>query len=308
MNIAIRLLVKICYQSRLLKMKIIRTIKEMQQEIQVNKEMKIGYVPTMGFIHEGHLSLVEEAKKENDLVVMSIFVNPLQFGPNEDFDRYPRNEEQDQQVAEETGVDILFLPDVKEMYPANFAISMQITSEQVNVLCGRSRPGHFDGVITVLTKLFNIVQPDNAYFGLKDAQQFAVVDTLINHLNFPINLVGLPTIREEDGLAKSSRNVYLSDTERKEALALSKALKHAQQLIVDGINNPVTIISEVKKCIMESTSGKIDYVEVLNFPNLSECTTINGQIIIALAVHFERARLIDNFILNEDGSLVNRIN
>lgn len=289
-------------------MKIIKTIAEMKDYIQLNKEKKIGFVPTMGFLHEGHLSLVKQAKIETEIVVMSIFVNPLQFGPNEDFDSYPRNVEQDQQIAEASGVDVIFLPTVEDMYPAGFAIEMKIVSEKVNVLCGRSRVGHFDGVITVLTKIFNVVQPQHVYFGLKDAQQFSVVDTLISNLNFPIKLVGLPTIRETDGLAKSSRNVYLSDEERKEALALSTALKHAQQLIVDGINNPVTIINEVKRCIIESTTGKIDYIEMLHFPELTECTTINGKLIIALAVNFERARLIDNYILNEDGSLVDRLN
>src|SRR5690625_2644043 len=205
-------------------MKIIRTINEMKTQLNKVKDKSVGFVPTMGYLHEGHLSLVKEAREENDIVVMSIFVNPLQFGPNEDFERYPRDEERDARVAEEAGVDLLFIPDVEEMYPETMGIKMTI-DKGTNVLCGRSRPGHFDGVITVLTKLFHLVQPTNAYFGLKDAQQFAVVNTLINELNFPITLVGLPTVREANGLAKSSRNVYLSSKEREEATSLYKSLK-----------------------------------------------------------------------------------
>ena len=286
-------------------MKIIRSVQTMMKEV-ANVNKKIGFVPTMGFLHEGHLSLVKEAKQENDIVVMSIFVNPLQFGPNEDFEQYPRDEQQDAEVAEQHGVDILFLPTVEDMYPKKMGIKMTI-NQGTDVLCGRSRPGHFDGVITVLTKLFHIVQPDNAYFGLKDAQQFAVVNTLVKQLDFPVQLVGLPTVREGDGLAKSSRNVYLSEIERKEATSLYSGLKLGQKLIVDGIKNPATIITEVKKFISNNTSGKIDYIELLSFPNLKSITTINQQVILAVAVKFSNARLIDNIILNEEGSFIDRI-
>src|SRR5690625_201396 len=195
-------------------MEIIRSIQIMQKISRKHRYQNIGFVPTMGYLHEGHLSLVRQAKEENDILIMSIFVNPLQFGPNEDFDRYPRDEVRDIELAKKVGVDYLFLPDVDEMYPNELAIEMKI-KDRVDVLCGASRPGHFDGVITVLTKLFHIVQPTHAYFGLKDAQQIAVVDTLINDLNFPITLIGVKTKREKDGLALSSRNVYLSDMERK---------------------------------------------------------------------------------------------
>lgn len=280
----------------------------MQAEVEKLAGKKTGFVPTMGFLHEGHLSLVKQAREDMDIVVMSIFVNPLQFGPNEDFDKYPRNEMADKGQAKQAGVDILFLPEVEEMYPNNAAIKMNIRSPKVDILCGAARPGHFDGVITVLSKLFNIVQPTAVYMGLKDAQQFSVVDTLITDLNFPVQLVGLHTVREADGLAKSSRNVYLSATERNEALSLYKALRRAQQLILDGTRNPVTIINVVKKCIIDGSSGKIDYCDMRSFPDLSEMDTINGQVIIAIAVQFKHARLIDNFILQADGSLVDRIN
>lgn len=290
-------------------MEVITTVNGLETRIKELKGKTIGFVPTMGFLHEGHLSLVKAAKQENAVVIMSIFVNPLQFGPNEDFEAYPRDEVRDSKIAKETGVNILFIPNAKEIYPNDFAINMHVESEQVNVLCGRSRIGHFDGVITVLTKLFNLVQPTNVYFGLKDAQQFAIVNTLIMSLNFPINLVGLPTVRESDGLAKSSRNVYLSETERESAVSLSKALKRGQQLLVDGINNHAIIINEVRNHILNNTSGTIDYIEFLHYPTLSEITNkVNGQFILAAAVHFEKARLIDNIILESNGAVIDRIN
>jgi len=287
-------------------LKIIRSVQTMMDEIKMLKDKTIGFVPTMGYLHDGHLSLAKEARKENDIVAMSIFVNPLQFGPNEDFERYPRNEEEDRRRAEKIGVDYLFIPKVEEMYPEKMGINMSI-HQGTDVLCGKSRPGHLDGVITVLTKLFHIIQPTKAYFGLKDAQQFAVVNTLVSELNFPIKLVGLPTVREEDGLAKSSRNVYLSDNERKEAAVLYEALTFGQKLIVDGIKNPVTIIKEVKNFIAKKTSGKIDYIELLSYPDLSEIRAIESRVILALAVHFNQARLIDNIILEADGTHVSKI-
>lgn len=287
-------------------MKIIRTIEEMKQQLLPVKTKTIGFVPTMGYLHEGHLSLVDAAKGENDIVVMSIFVNPLQFGPNEDFDRYPRDEKRDAQVAEERGVDILFIPDVKEMYPEKMGIQMSI-HKGTDVLCGKSRPGHFDGVITVLTKLFHIVEPTKAYFGLKDAQQFAVVNTLVNELNFPLKLVGLPTVREEDGLAKSSRNVNLSPEERKEAISLYASLKVGQKIIVDGIKNTDTIIKEVKNFLQNRTTGTIDYVELLSFPTLEKINHVNETVILAVAVQYEKARLIDNIILDRNGQQIDRI-
>ncbi len=287
-------------------MKIIRTINEMTNKIKELSHETIGFVATMGFLHEGHLSLVRKAKEENDLVVMSIFVNPLQFGPNEDFEEYPRNEEQDTDIAEKAGIDVLFMPTVKEMYPEELAIKMTI-EKGTDVLCGRSRPGHFDGVGTVLTKLFHIIEPNYAYFGLKDAQQFAIVHNLVRQLNFPLQVVGLPTIREADGLAKSSRNVNLSDRERAEAKQLYKSLQYAQKLLVDGIKNPDIIKAEVQKMLQKETNGIIDYIEILSFPNLGQISTIKEQIIIAVAVQFEQARLIDNILLQADGTKIDRL-
>lgn len=289
-------------------MKVIRTTEKMKAQVDSLKKQNktIGFVPTMGYLHDGHLSLVKEARKENDIVIMSIFVNPLQFGPNEDFDRYPRNEEQDCQLAKESGVDIIFMPTVDEIYPEEMAIQMTVT-KGTDVLCGRTRPGHFDGVVTVLTKLFHLIQPTSAYFGLKDAQQFAVVKNLVTQFNFPISLVGLPTVREEDGLAKSSRNVYLTDSERKEASILHKSLTYAQKLIVDGFDNPATISMKVKKYIETNSSGRIDYVDLLSYPNLNTIDKLTDQMIIAVAVQFDKARLIDNMIVTKDGKQVNRI-
>lgn len=289
-------------------MEIIRSIKEMQRKTTDLKYQRrqIGFVPTMGFFHEGHTNLMEKAKEDNDIVVTSIFINPLQFGPSEDYEQYPRDEEQDTIRAEQAGVDILFIPDVQEMYPNKMLISMAI-EERVNVLCGRSRPGHFEGVITVLTKLFHITQPTKVYFGMKDAQQIAVVSALINDLNFPVELVGLPTIREQDGLAKSSRNVYLSNEEREEANWVYKALVHGKRLAVDGELNPDIIMKEVRGIITEETTGMIDYVEILSYPELQPVKIIDQQVILAVAVHFKGARLIDNLLLANDGQVINRL-
>lgn len=261
------------------------------------KGRKIGFVPTMGFLHEGHLTLAEQARKENDIVVMSIFVNPLQFGPNEDFESYPRNPERDSELAESAGVDVLFLPEAEEMYSGS-SFTMHVT-ERTDVLCGRKREGHFDGVVTVVSKLFNIVGPDKAYFGLKDAQQVAVIEGLVRDLNFPVTIVRVPTVRETDGLAKSSRNVYLSEEERAEAPVLYSSLKDAETLIAEGESDPETIISHIKNRIREETNGVVDYIEIYSFPELREITRLQGEVIIALAVKFQKARLIDNIIITK---------
>lgn len=287
-------------------MKVIRSISDLQNERANLKNQTIGFVPTMGFFHEGHLSLMETAREETDFVVASIFVNPLQFGPHEDFEQYPRDEERDLKLAKENGVDLLFLPTVSEMYPNEASITMQVV-RRTDVLCGRSRPGHFDGVVTVLTKLFNIIQPDQVYFGMKDAQQVAVVHGLITDLNFPIKLVGLPTIREENGLAKSSRNVHLSEEEILQAQWLNRALTRGLQLVVDGEKDPNAIINKVIQTIEQHTDGRIDYVELLSYPALQEITTINEQVILAVAVHFKHARLIDNLIFDQHGQMIERL-
>ncbi|MFP7230523.1 pantoate--beta-alanine ligase [Bacillus subtilis] len=255
----------------------------------------IGFVPTMGFLHEGHLTLADKARQENDAVVMSIFVNPAQFGPNEDFEAYPRDIERDATLAEKAGVDILFTPDARDMYPEkNVTIHVE---RRTDVLCGRSREGHFDGVAIVLTKLFNLVQPTRAYFGLKDAQQVAVVDGLISDFFMDIELVAVDTVREEDGLAKSSRNVYLTAEERKEAPKLYQALQSSAELVRAGERDPEAVINAAKE-IIETTSGTIDYVELYSYPQLEPVTIIEGKMILAVAVAFSKARLIDNIIID----------
>ncbi|WP_273852290.1 pantoate--beta-alanine ligase [Guptibacillus spartinae] len=275
-------------------MKIVTTIKEMQtyskQTLKSGKT--IGFVPTMGYLHEGHMSLVEEAVKRNDCVIMSIFVNPLQFGPDEDFDRYPRDLKHDEELAKQAGVDVLFYPNVEEMYPKERTTKLTVQA-RVDTLCGESRPGHFDGVATVVMKLLQIVLPDRAYFGMKDAQQVAVIKGLVEDFNVPVEIVACPIIREEDGLAKSSRNVYLTPTERKEAIQLSRSLDEATKAIELGETNPATI-KDLILSLLSQTSGIVDYVEVLSYPDLETIEVMKGNIIIAVAVQFSAARLIDN--------------
>lgn len=281
-------------------MKIVTSIKEMQETIitEKRKGQRIGLVPTMGFLHEGHLGLVRQAVKENDLVVMSIFVNPLQFGPNEDYEQYPRDFKKDKKAAEEAGINILFYPSANEMYPSEPTVTVSV-NKRTDVLCGKSRPGHFEGVATVLTKLFHIVMPDRAYFGMKDAQQAAVVDGLIHDFNFPVTLVTCPTVRETDGLAKSSRNVYLSETERKEAPALYESLQQGLKAYEAGERNTKQLRERVYGILNDRlTHGEIEYVDVLTYPELAKVHQCLGQMIIAVAVRFEKARLIDNVILN----------
>jgi pantoate--beta-alanine ligase len=281
-------------------MQIIETIHEMQQKIMSlkNESKRIGFVPTMGYLHDGHLNLIRKSKSENDITVLSIFVNPLQFGPKEDLSTYPRDFNRDSQLAQNEGVDFVFYPSVKEMYPTEPSVRVTV-QDRTEVLCGRSRPGHFDGVATVLVKLFNIVQPNRAYFGLKDAQQVAVVDGLINDFHFPIELVPVETIREEDGLAKSSRNVFLSEQERAEATALYSSLKLAKQQIEANERNFEQIVEFMKEYIEKNTSGIVDYIEIYSYPQLKPFrgTDLDTKLIIALAVKFSKARLIDNIII-----------
>jgi pantoate--beta-alanine ligase len=282
-------------------MKVVNTISELQELIKHEKSQhhSIGFVPTMGFLHEGHRALLKRARQENEMIVLSVFVNPLQFGPNEDLANYPRDFDRDQKVAEEEGVDILFYPSVQEMYPNELSITMQVL-KRTDVLCGKSRPGHFDGVVTVLTKLFHLVQPNKVYFGKKDAQQVAVVDSLVNDLNFPLQIVAVDTVREHDGLAKSSRNVYLTEEERAEAPALYRSLQHGVELIKAGEDIPENVISSIVDMIHTETKGKVDYVSLLSYPNLEKVAVINGDYIIALAVKFSKARLIDNVIFKQE--------
>ncbi|GKW44730.1 pantoate--beta-alanine ligase [Planococcus sp. NCCP-2050] len=278
-------------------MRTINTVTELKKWVrdQKNDGRSIGLVPTMGFLHEGHLSLVEKAKAENDLVVMSIFVNPAQFGPNEDFDRYPRDLERDQQLAASAGTDIIFAPSVEEMYPKESSISFS-AGKLADTMCGASRPGHFDGVLKVVTKLFHLTEADRAYFGQKDAQQLAIIESLVSDYNFPVEIRRGETVREEDGLAKSSRNVYLSETERNEAPHLNKALQAGKQAALAG-EDPKAAVSAY---FQQHTSGKIDYIEFLSYPALT--SAIEGEAILALAVQFKKARLIDNIIFNPKGN------
>jgi pantoate--beta-alanine ligase len=261
------------------------------------KGSRIGIVPTMGYLHQGHLSLVAAAKEKCDLVVMSIFVNPLQFGPNEDFERYPRDLERDWQLAESAGVDVLFTPSVSEMYPQPILTTVSVANISAP-LCGSSRPGHFDGVATVVMKLLQIVQPDYAFFGQKDAQQVAVVTQMVNDLSVPVEIVPCPTVREADGLAMSSRNVYLRPEEREQALVLSRGLKQAEVWIKEK-QSPETIREGVIAMIREMPLASIDYVELLHYPQLTPVEKLeSGQtVIMALAVRFGNTRLIDNSIV-----------
>ncbi len=277
-------------------MRIITTIKDMQQTTRnfMRQSQSIGFVPTMGFLHEGHMSLVQKAKEQNDCVIMSVFVNPLQFGPNEDFDRYPRDLKRDEELAEKAGVDVLFYPHVDEMYPKERTTLLTV-KERVDTLCGESRPGHFDGVATVVMKLLQIVLPDKAYFGMKDAQQVAVIKGLVDDFNVPVEIVPCPIVREEDGLAKSSRNVYLTPTERAEAVILSRSLDEAIRVIKDGETRPEQI-KDMIVASLQKTSGEIDYVEILSYPDLQYVDQIEEDVIIAVAVQFSAARLIDNAV------------
>ncbi|MEH7117898.1 pantoate--beta-alanine ligase [Neobacillus vireti] len=279
-------------------MRVITTIKEMQNEVLKHKRLgqSIGFVPTMGFLHEGHLTLISKARKENDIVVLSIFVNPLQFGPKEDFSTYPRDFDRDCALAEGEKVDYLFYPSVDEMYPQGPSVKV-VVQERTDVLCGKSRPGHFDGVATVITKLFHIISPEKAYFGKKDAQQVAVIEGLITDFNFPIQLIPVDIVREEDGLAKSSRNVNLSPEERKQAPVIYRSLENAKRAINDGENNPVVLTSLIKEMITGESNGQIDYVEILSYPQLRPLEKIDGSFIIAIAVKFSKVRLIDNIII-----------
>jgi pantoate--beta-alanine ligase len=279
-------------------MRVITTIQEMQTEIIKLKShsKSIGFVPTMGFLHEGHLTLLKRAREENDIVVLSIFVNPLQFGPTEDLSTYPRDFDRDQSLAEFEGIDFLFYPSVEEMYHHSSSVRV-IVQERTDVLCGKSRPGHFNGVATVLTKLFNIVLPTRAYFGKKDAQQVAVVEGLITDFNFPIELIPVDIVREKDGLAKSSRNVNLLPDETRQAVALYKSLAVAKETIEGGERNPRTIKNLISNMIRSETNGQIDYVEIYSYPQLKALENIDGACIIAIAVKFSKVRLIDNIIL-----------
>lgn len=279
-------------------MRVISTIRQMQAwSKRVHRKGKsIGFVPTMGYLHEGHLSLMRKAGAENDYLVVSIFVNPAQFGPKEDFKRYPRNFARDKRLSRLAGADVIFYPQVKAIYPAGFKTYLEVEGLS-NVLCGASRPGHFRGVATVVLKLFNIVQPDRAYFGQKDAQQALIIQTMVKDLNLPLKIKVLPTVRQKDGLAMSSRNSYLNRRQRKDAVILYKALQTAVGMIQSDERHPGRIIAQMRKMINAKPGARIDYVKILELPTLKAAKKIKGRLLIALAVLFDQTRLIDNAIV-----------
>ena len=265
-----------------------------------NKENKtIGLVPTMGFLHKGHLSLIERAKKENDLVIVSIFVNPTQFSPNEDFETYPRSIMQDTILAYNVGADIIFNPNTREIYPEGSSSWVNVEGDITSVLCGASRPTHFKGVTTVVNILFNIIQPNRAYFGQKDAQQVAVLTKMVRDLHINVEIVVCPIVREEDGLALSSRNTYLSDEDRQQALVLNEALQLACRIYKGGERDVETLGQLIKTKITTMPLAEIDYVSIYSYPSLAQINTIVDTTIIAVAVKFGKTRLIDNVILKK---------
>ena len=281
--------------------KLITSIHDMQAIAKDAKQARqtIGFIPTMGALHDGHLTMVRQSVKDNDITVVSVFVNPLQFGPNEDFDAYPRQIEQDRALVAETSADYIFYPAVEEMYPGSLGIELKVGT-LAQVLEGAQRPGHFDGVVTVVNKLFNIVMPDYAYFGKKDAQQLAIIKQMVLDFNHAIEIIGIDIVRETDGLAKSSRNVYLTDIERQEAVHLYKSLQLAQNLYHNGERRSTTIIEAITQYLQSHVSGRIEEVAVYSYPELIEQAEIDGQIFISLAVKFSQARLIDNIIIGAE--------
>ncbi|MCD8090999.1 MAG: pantoate--beta-alanine ligase [Clostridiales bacterium] len=280
-------------------MKILKTVSEVKEQVKTwRKEgLTIGLVPTMGWLHEGHLSLIKKARENNDRVVVSDFVNPMQFGPGEDFDSYPRDLNRDAGLCEKAGVDVIFAPEVSEMYPEGFCSYVDMNG-LTGGLCGKSRPIHFRGVQTVVNKLFNIVTPDNAYFGEKDAQQLAVIKRMVVDLNMNVKINGCPIIREADGLAKSSRNSYLTPEERSLAPIINKAMTMGRQMIIDGERNSQKVIEAISEVILSVGVTKIDYVSIVDSLSLEPVETIEKDILCACAVYMgNSARLIDNFSL-----------
>lgn len=279
-------------------MQVVKTVKEVRDIVAAwRKEgLSVGLVPTMGYLHEGHQSLIRKSAEQNDRTVVSVFVNPIQFGPTEDLDAYPRDLERDKKAVEEAGGNLIFHPEPSEMYPEHFT-SFIDTTETTELLCGAVRPIHFRGVCTVVGKLFNIVTPDRAYFGQKDAQQLATIRRFVRDLNFGIEIVACPIVREDDGLAKSSRNTYLNAEERQAALVLSQSLKKGKELIENGERDAQVVISAIKTNLEKEPLARVDYVEVVDFENIQRVETIIGETLVAIAVYIGKTRLIDNFIV-----------
>ena len=277
-------------------MKLVKTIKEVRETVKQWKSLglKVGFVPTMGYLHEGHASLIDASVRDCDKTVVSIFVNPMQFAPNEDLASYPRDIERDSIICNSHGADLIFNPEPEEMYDEGFSsyVDMSVLTED---LCGISRPIHFRGVCTVVSKLFNIVTPDNAYFGEKDAQQLAIIKHMVNDLNMDINVIGCPIVREDDGLAKSSRNTYLSPEERKAALILSKTIFMGKEMIENGERDVEKILDAMKKNIQTEPLARIDYVKIVDSMTIKPVEKIEKPILCAMAVYIGKTRLIDNF-------------
>jgi len=279
-------------------MNIIRDIQEMKEfslELRFRRET-IGFVPTMGYLHRGHLELVRRALAENDATVVSIFVNPAQFGPSEDFDTYPRDEDRDLQLLKELGVDCVFIPSERVIYPEGYSTYVHV-ERLTDYLCGAKRPGHFKGVATVVTKLFNIISPDRAYFGQKDAQQFRVLRRMVLDLNMNVEMVEIPTVREEDGLAMSSRNRYMSNSERREALLIREALDKGLEMIREGTHSVSGIRDELGRILRKGKHVFVDYIEIVDEKNLSPVERLDNDVILAIAVFVGKTRLIDNEII-----------
>jgi pantoate--beta-alanine ligase len=281
-------------------MKIVETVREMQvfADDQRRAGRTIALVPTMGYLHRGHLNLMEEGRKRGDCLVTSIYVNPTQFGPGEDFEKYPRDLERDEALAAEVGVDVIFYPPNAEMYPPHYQTYISVEGVTTN-LCGMSRPGHFRGVTTVCAKLFNIVKPHVTIFGKKDFQQLVTIKRMVTDLNMDLEVIGMPTVREEDGLAMSSRNTYLRDDEHETALSLSRSLVMVKKLYDAGERNAGTLIGEVTRFIAGHPHAKIDYVKICDTTTMEDVDTIEGESVIALAVRVGIPRLIDNYVFGE---------
>ena len=278
-------------------MEITGAIEEVRRQVKEWRKqgLSVGLVPTMGYLHEGHKSLIVKAAAENDKVVVSDFVNPIQFGVNEDLDAYPRDIEADKKVCEEAGADLIFHPEVTEMYAPDFSTYVEM-SKVSEGLCGKTRPTHFRGVCTVVSKLFHIVMPDRAYFGQTDAQQLAVIRRMVRDLNMDIQIVDCPIVREADGLAKSSRNTYLNEAERRAALVLSKAVFHGEDLMKKGERDAETILTAMREIIEKEPMAKIDYVEMVDADTIEPLAKAEGRVLTAMAVYIGKTRLIDNFI------------
>lgn len=280
--------------------KIVHTIEEVRTQVKEWRKNgeSVGLVPTMGYLHEGHQSLIKKSVEQNDKTVVSVFVNPMQFAPTEDLESYPRDLNADAKLCTETGADLIFNPEPEEMYKNGFCSFVDMIGPTAE-LCGKSRPIHFRGVCTVVSKLFNIVQPDRAYFGQKDAQQLAVIKRMVLDLNVPIEIIGCPIIREADGLAKSSRNTYLNDEERKAALILSKTIFMGKKLVEDGMTDARELVRLMKENIETEPLARIDYVEAVDFNDISIKDEISDNTLVAMAVYIGKTRLIDNFIVEK---------